>query len=234
MQVELALAYGCEANQKQILQYIHFNRLHNTMLIQHNNATITKNIDEVKTDNAKQMEELKTEIETLKTTRLNQLKAEMETLHPEKIAELKTEMETLNTDAMDALKTDNAKQIEEMKTEIETLKTTQLSQLKAEMEAILSEKITALKTEMETFNAKQLDELKMDVDMLKAMKAPIVMLRRKDVGNPIDYFDKIFSEYQQGFAANGEFKNQDNLIIIFDESFFFLARAGLVLTASIV
>ena len=30
------------------------------------------------------------------------------------------------------------------------------------------------------------------------------MLRRKEVGNPVDFFDKTFEEYQEGFAANGE------------------------------
>ena len=31
------------------------------------------------------------------------------------------------------------------------------------------------------------------------------MLVRKQVGNPPDYFDKTFAEYQRGFTANGEF-----------------------------
>merc|ERR1712012_951029 len=35
-QVELAMAYGCKVNQEQLLQYIHFNRHHNTLLVQHN------------------------------------------------------------------------------------------------------------------------------------------------------------------------------------------------------
>merc|ERR1719295_1211096 len=30
------------------------------------------------------------------------------------------------------------------------------------------------------------------------------VLVRKEVGNPIDYFDKTFAEYQEGFSANGE------------------------------
>ena len=34
---------------------------------------------------------------------------------------------------------------------------------------------------------------------------PVVMLVRKQVGNPSDFFDKSFSEYQEGFSANGEF-----------------------------
>merc|ERR1719391_1819848 len=30
------------------------------------------------------------------------------------------------------------------------------------------------------------------------------VLVRKEVGNPLDYFDKTFAEYQEGFSANGE------------------------------
>ena len=34
--VELAMAYGCHVSQEQLLQYIRYNRHHNTMLIEHN------------------------------------------------------------------------------------------------------------------------------------------------------------------------------------------------------
>merc|ERR1719295_914056 len=30
------------------------------------------------------------------------------------------------------------------------------------------------------------------------------VLVRKEVGNPVNYFDKTFAEYQEGFSANGE------------------------------
>merc|ERR1719391_1537642 len=33
---------------------------------------------------------------------------------------------------------------------------------------------------------------------------PVKVLVRKEVGNPVDYFDKTFAEYQEGFSANGE------------------------------
>ena len=36
LQVELALTYGCELTQEQMVQYIHFNRLHNMMLMKYN------------------------------------------------------------------------------------------------------------------------------------------------------------------------------------------------------
>jgi len=32
----------------------------------------------------------------------------------------------------------------------------------------------------------------------------VVVLRRREVGNPIDYFDKTFAEYKAGFASKGE------------------------------
>ena len=31
---------------------------------------------------------------------------------------------------------------------------------------------------------------------------------RKEVGNPADYFDKTYAEYQEGFSANGLLKQQ--------------------------
>ena len=109
------MAYGCELTQEQMVQYIHFNRLHNTMLIKH------------------------------------------------KINELGTEMET-----------QIANQIEEIKTEIE-------KHHSATTTATTTTTATATTT-----------------------TGPVVMLRRKQVGNPADYFDKTFAEYQQGFEANGE------------------------------
>ena len=35
---------------------------------------------------------------------------------------------------------------------------------------------------------------------------------RKKVGNPVDFFDKTFDEYQEGFSANGLLKQQLNQI----------------------
>ena len=34
------------------------------------------------------------------------------------------------------------------------------------------------------------------------------MVRRKQSGNPVDFFDKTFAEYQEGFSANGEQKKE--------------------------
>ena len=119
---------------KQLLvQYIHFNRHHNTMLMKHNDAALTKKIDE-----------LKTEIETLKANQ----KSETETLGSAEISQVKTEIEA-----------DNSKMILELRTELETL---------------------------------------------IAQAGPVVMVRRKEAGNPVDFFDKTFAEYQAGFEAKGE------------------------------
>ena len=35
------------------------------------------------------------------------------------------------------------------------------------------------------------------------------MLVRKQCDNAVDFFDKNFKEYQEGFAANGELKQND-------------------------
>ena len=34
------------------------------------------------------------------------------------------------------------------------------------------------------------------------------MVRRQPSGNPVDYFDKTFAEYQEGFSANGDKQQQ--------------------------
>merc|ERR1719234_983551 len=81
---------------------------------------------------------------------------------------------------------------------------TQINQLKTEMEALNSKKISDLKTEMNTQYVNQINELKTEIEVLKISQGPVVMLCRQEVGNPVDYFDKTFAEYQQGFEANGE------------------------------
>ena len=39
------------------------------------------------------------------------------------------------------------------------------------------------------------------------------MLRRKEVGNPIDYFNKSFAEYKAGFESRGKFTFWRNIIL---------------------
>ena len=67
------------------------------------------------------------------------------------------------------------------------------------------------------------DELKAEIEALKKTTTPptitppattspstktpnVVMVRRKAAGNgnPVNYFDKTFAEYKEGFSANGE------------------------------
>ena len=76
---------------------------------------------------------------------------------------------------------------------------------------------------------KDIDELKAEIATLKEHHPPpVVMIRRKAAGsgNPVDYFEKNFSEYQEGFSANGEFiiwwKQFDGRLL--------QAKAGLALT----
>ena len=33
----------------------------------------------------------------------------------------------------------------------------------------------------------------------------VVMLKRKEVGNPINYFDKTLAEYKEGFESKGKY-----------------------------
>ena len=57
-------------------------------------------------------------------------------------------------------------------------------------------------TMMIQHNAKRIVELKLDQPA-----ASLVMVRRRiaGTGNPVDFFDKSFAEYKQGFSLNGEF-----------------------------
>ena len=49
---------------------------------------------------------------------------------------------------------------------------------------------------------KEIDQLKKEIDT----HHPVKVLVRKEVGNPADYFDKTYAEYQAGFSANGLLK----------------------------
>ena len=47
----------------------------------------------------------------------------------------------------------------------------------------------------------------------------VKVLVRKEVGNPANYFDKTFAEYQEGFSANGLLKQQSiQILIIIDNN----------------
>ena len=56
----------------------------------------------------------------------------------------------------------------------------------------------------------------------------IKILVRKEVGNPVDFFNKYYDEYREGFSANGLLKQQSQFHILKP----FQERAGLALTRS--
>ena len=58
-------------------------------------------------------------------------------------------------------------------------------------------------------NRMLIDQMKKEIDQLKKeidTHHPVKVLVRKEVGNPADYFDKTYAEYQEGFSANGLLK----------------------------
>ena len=60
-------------------------------------------------------------------------------------------------------------------------------------------------------NRMLIDQLKKEIDQMRKEidpHNPVKVLVRKEVGNPADYFDKTFAEYQAGFSANGVLKQQ--------------------------
>ena len=63
-----------------------------------------------------------------------------------------------------------------------------------------TEKIDEMKTEI----SKEISEVRTELETMVAHAGPVVMLRRKEVGNPVDFFQKTFAEYQAGFEAKGE------------------------------
>ena len=68
-------------------------------------------------------------------------------------------------------------------------------------------RIGELKTQLETLNSEMSElktELETEIETLGIHSGAVVMLRRKEVGNPVDFFQKTFPEYQAGFEANGE------------------------------
>ena len=69
-----------------------------------------------------------------------------------------------------------------------------------------TEKIDEMKTEI----SKEISEVRTELETMVAHAGPVVMLRRKEVGNPVDFFQKTFAEYQAGFEANGEKETLSN------------------------
>ena len=81
--------------------------------------------------------------------------------------------------------------------------------MRREIEIIKAEKSSPPPLIEETTEQLRTNPSKWDVDGFRLwhflLVFPVVMLVRKQVGNPSDFFDKSFSEYQEGFSANGEF-----------------------------
>ena len=48
---------------------------------------------------------------------------------------------------------------------------------------------------------------------------PVVILSRKEVGNPIDYFDKSFAEYKAGFKSRGKYLLGQIIFVISHKTF---------------
>ena len=60
---------------------------------------------------------------------------------------------------------------------------------------------------------KEIDQMRKEIDTHHPTPPPpppgqVQVLVRKEVGNPADYFDKTYAEYQAGFSANGLLKQQ--------------------------
>ena len=98
--------YAAQVAQEKLLQYIHFNRHSNTLLIEHN----AKLINELKT----KTNQVKTEMDQVKT-KTNQVKTEMDQVKT-KTNQVKKEMNQVKT------KTNQVKtEMNQMKTEIKDL-----------------------------------------------------------------------------------------------------------------
>ena len=81
-------------------------------------------------------------------------------------------------------------------------------------------------------NRMLIDQLRKEIDIHHPTPLPpppgqVQVLVRKEVGNPADFFDKTFAEYQAGFSANGLLKQQ-----LIQSLIMFKERAGLALTTS--
>ena len=51
--------------------------------------------------------------------------------------------------------------------------------------------------------------------MTGAKSDNVVMLHRENVGNRLNFFDKTFAEYEEGFEANGKFSSKWTILSIY-------------------
>ena len=93
---------------------------------------------------------------------------------------------------------------------------------------MLVPRVTEMKMdEIKTEISKEISEVRTELETMIAHTGFVVMLRRKEVGNPVDFFDKTFAEYQAGFEANGEI---EILVRAKEENHIFQERNGLAWT----
>jgi len=77
----------------------------------------------------------------------------------------------------------------------------QISQFNTDVDGIKTEH--SLLSRLIEDHTKLIEQLRIDLKPL----LPVAMVVHKQAGNPHDYFDKTFAEYQRGFSANGEIWN---------------------------
>ena len=66
---------------------------------------------------------------------------------------------------------------------------------------------------MDTIKVTRQTSTQLGVESVQPQGAQVILVR-KEAGNPVDYFDKTYAEYQAGFEANGLLKHQSIPILI--------------------
>jgi len=90
-------------------------------------------------------------------------------------------------------------QITQLRMKVENIKNDQISQ-RTDLDNIKSEH-SQLPQSIED-NTRLIEQLRIDLKSL--LQGVVPMLVRKQCENPLDFFNKNFRDYQDGFAANGE------------------------------
>ena len=137
-------------SQEKLLQYIHFNRHYNTLLVRHN----TKLIEDLRTENAQLIQK-----------KIDQLRL------PKSIE-------------------DNTKLIEQLRINLKSL---------LPGKWFVEDKISKF-----VLFINLILQLPWLFQFLLYQPGVVPMLVRKQCENPVDFFNKDFRDYQDGFAANGK------------------------------
>ena len=98
----------------------------------------------------------------------------------------------------------NTDRIESLKEKVESN-----AALLREVQAIVERQNRKIKDQENTImlQDKEIETMKIllfPMDMVNGTPGDVTVLVRKNVGNPVDFFDKSWTEYKEGFAANGE------------------------------